>query len=503
MYLNAGACLAAGWYTVLPAHYALLPNAYLITPKSGTQDQVQNLTNLAGATIVSGRYGVADTAIANARTQGFMVQPGSIARLFSEYTDYSANQFFSKSTTGVVPQLPKDAGTLVLDAQSSLVLETNLLANPDNSGLGGQVDISADQLEVVANKADLSNLGAGVVGLWVNDLNKLNAPSLLLGGKRSKDSLGQHVTETASTVTIDANVDLKGQDIILTAISNLTVQKDAVVESLGKSTVPGGNLYVNKLKGGSDGALLRVSNLGQVDLIRNEGTTASVGVLTIDEGAHLKASGSMLLDSTKNTVSKGSIDMQGGSLALDASVISLGAAPSNTQGLVLANTQFNLDELRLNSSSALNIYGSIDLKTTNLVISTAAINGFNNADGTVEKANIFANTIKLSNLGASTTQKGNGTGELNLTSSAEILLGSGPYSISGFKQVNMSATQAIKGLGQTLDSVTGNGSIAAPAVLRVAADLSLPAAYLGGVNGSTTSINWAGFNVGIGFPTTS
>ena len=503
VYLNAGAGLAAGWYTVLPAHYALLPNAYLITPKSGTQDQVQNLTNLAGATIVSGRYGVADTAIANARTQGFMVQPGSIAKLFSEYTSYSANQFFAKSTTGVVPQLPKDAGTLVLDAKSSLVLETNLLANPDNSGLGGQVDISASQLEVVANKADLSNLGAEIVGLWVNDLNKLNAPSLLLGGKRSKDALGQHITETASTVTVDANVDLKGQDIILTAMNNLTVQKDAVVESTGKSTVAGGNLYVNNINGGSDGALLRVSNLGQVDLIRNEGTTESEGVLTIEEGAHLKASGSMLLDATKNTVSKGSIDMQGGSLALDSSMISLGAAPNNTQGLVLANTQFNLDELRLNSSSALNIYGSIDLKTTNLLISAAVINGFNNADGTEGKANISANTIKLSNLGASTTQKGNGTGELNLTSSAEILLGSGQYSISGFKQVNMSATQAIKGLGQTLDSTTGNSSIAAPGVLSVAADLSLTAAYFGGDNGSTTSINTAGYNVVMSSPNTS
>ena len=503
VYLNAGAGLAAGWYTVLPAHYALLPNAYLITPKSGTQDQVQNLTNLAGATIVSGRYGVVDTAIANARTQGFMVQPGSIARLFSQYTDYSANQFFSKSTTGVVPQLPKDAGTLVLDAQSSLVLETNLLANPDNTGLGGQVDISADQIEVVANKADLSNLADGIVGLWVNDLNKLKAPSLLLGGKRSKDALGQHVTETASTVTIDANVDLKGQDIILTAINNLTVQKDATVESSGKSVVAGGNLYVNKINGGSDGALLRVSNLGQVNLIRNEAITANEGVLTIEEGAHLKASGSMLLDSTKNTVSKGSIDMQGGSLALDASAISLGAVPSNTQGLVLANTQFNLDELRLNSSSALNIYGSIDLKTTNLLISAAVINGFNNADGTEGKANISANTIKLSNLGASTTQKGNGTGELNLTSSAEILLGSGQYSISGFKQVNMSAIQAIKGLGQTIESVTGNSSTADPGVLNVAADLTLTAAYFGGDSASTTSINAAGYNVVMSSPNTS
>ena len=494
VYLNAGAGLAAGWYTLLPAHYALLPGAYLVTPKAGTQDQYQTTTNLGGTVIVSGQYGVAGTNIKNPRTQGFAVEPGSIARTRSQYTDYSANQFFSAKATKdgtVLPQLPWDAGSLVLDAKNSLALSANLLSNPFGKGLGGQVDISADRLELVGQRQDLAQVASGTVGLLVDDLNKLNSPSLLLGGKRSKDAKGQRITVTSGEVKVDGNVDLKGQEILLAAFNNVTIASGAVVESSGKTGATGGALLVDNINSTSDAALLRVSNAGQVDVIRNKTISGIGGVLTVESGARLKAGSSMLLDSSKDTVFDGTLDMQGGALALNSSAISIGNAPVNTTGLVLRDTNFTVDELRLTSASDLNIYGAVAFNNKQLLISAASINGFNNANNA---ATISADVINLSNKNATGAEVGSGSGELTLNA-REIQLGSGNYAINGFQKINLNATEGINGVGQIIDPVSGNSSIAAPGLLNVAGNINLNAGYISGSNGSTTSIEATGHTV--------
>ena len=499
VYLNAGGGLAAGWYTLLPAHYALLPGAYLVTPKAGTQDQYQTTTDLAGTAIVAGHYGVAGSGIQNARSQGFAVEPGSNARSRSEYNNYSANEFFSNKAIkegNALPQLPQDAGSLVINAKTSLALAADLIANPVGKGLGGQVDISADSLEVVGSREDLLSVASGTVGLLAGDLNKLNAPSLLLGGKRSKDLKGQRVTALSEKVKIDSHVALNGQEILLSGINDVTVASDAVVESSGKAGTTGGTLLLDNKNGTSVGALLRVSSAGQVDVVRDRAVTGNGGILTVESGARLKADGSMLLDSSNNTVFDGVIDMQGGSLALNSSRISVGAAPANTPGLVLANTNFNLDDLRLNSAHDFDIYGAVSFNSKQVSISAANINGF---DNTGASSTISGDLIKLSNQNATAEHVGTGSGELMLNAS-EIQLGSGQYAIKGFNKVNFNATQAINGLGQLIDPATGNSSTAAPGKLTVAGDIALNAGYFSGTNGATTSIDATGHNVTLTSP---
>ncbi|WP_054760916.1 hypothetical protein [Methylomonas koyamae] len=149
-----------------------------------------NTTNNAGSPVVVGRYGVAGTAIADQRSSSFVVEPGAIARTRSQYIDYYANSFFADKAEAAgeaAPQLPRDAGSLVLSAQRSLKLAADLAAQPALRGAGGQVDITGNRLAVVGNSADLAGLETGTVGLVAADLNKFNAPSLLLGGQRSKE----------------------------------------------------------------------------------------------------------------------------------------------------------------------------------------------------------------------------------------------------------------------------------------------------------------------------
>jgi len=499
VFLNAGGGLAAGWYTLLPAHYALLPGAYLITPKAGTQDQYQTTTDLAGTAIVAGRFGVAGTGIQNARSQGFAVELGTIARSRSEYANYTANDFFSKQAINegtVQPQLPQDAGSLAINAKTSLALTAKLIANPAGQGFGGEVDISADNLRILGRREDLAGVATGTVGLLVDDLNQLNAPSLLLGGKRTKDAKGQRITVSTDNVKVDGNVGLKGQEILLAGINQVTLASGAVVESNGKSNTAGGTLLVDNKNGGSDSALLRVFSGGQVDVVRDKTITGNGGILTVESGARIKADGSTLLDSSKNTVFDGVIDMQGGSLALNSSRISVGNAPANTPGLVLANTNFNLDDLRLNSTHDFDIYGSVNLNSKQVSISAAAINGFNNAG---ETSFISGDLIKLSNQGATAERSGTGTGAL-VFNAREIQLGSGQYAINGFNNVSFNASEGINGVGQIIDPLTGNSSIAAPGSLKIGGDIALNAGYFSGGNGATTSIDATGHNVSLTSP---
>ncbi|MGZ8181908.1 MAG: filamentous hemagglutinin family protein [Methylobacter sp.] len=502
VYLSTGSGLAAGWYTLLPAHYALLPGAYLVTPKSGTQDMLpeQTVTDLAGSTIVAGRYGVASAGTRDARWQGFAVESGSIARSRSQYTDYFANSFFTAkaATEGTsLLALPEDAGSLAISVQTGLTLGAELTASPAGNGRGGQVDISADHLAIVSRREDVTSGGSDTVSLLAGDLNKLDAPSLLLGGVRSKTENGQRVTVSSQTLNIKGDVKLQGDEILLAAKKELRLKSGALVKSSGKTNNDGIALTVsNQGQNNSDGALLRVSSSGQSDVTRDKAVTGKTGTLVVEKDAHLKSGNSMLLDSTKDTVFDGKIDMQGGSLALKASKISLGDAPDDTSGLILSATQFDLDELKLTSAGNFDIYGDVSVNTGLLSIDAAQISGFNNKGAT---ALLTADVIQLANTDSKASGHGNGNGTLTLNA-GEIQLGSGNYVINGFGQVNLNAANAIKGLGQTLDKVTGQSSLADAGTLTVASNLKMNAGHFIGDAGATTTVDATGHQVSIASP---
>ena len=89
--------LAAGEYALLPARYALLPGAVLVEVVPGVQDlgpnQVAGLPD--GTPVVAGVRTIAGTGIADSRTTGFAIRPGSYARQLAEYRDSYGNTFFS------------------------------------------------------------------------------------------------------------------------------------------------------------------------------------------------------------------------------------------------------------------------------------------------------------------------------------------------------------------------------------------------------------------------
>lgn len=497
VYLSSGSGLKAGSYTLLPAHYALLPGAYLVTPVADARDAKpgDSYQQLNGATVVAGRYQVADTGISDTRWQGFAVEAGRVARTRSEYHDYSANTFFAEKaekTDSAVPRLPIDAGTLALSAGTALTLGADVYAAAATGGRGGNLDISAERLNVVGQRPDVEE--AGTVSLLASDLNRLGGSSLLLGGLRSQESLGQRLTVTAEQVNVAGDADLSGREIILAARDEVTVEAGASVASTGTVKEAGDDLLVvDRVGGNSDGALLRVSALQQIDVVRDHATPGQSGLLTVAAGARLQSEGSILLDSTRDTRFDGRIVMAQGALSLKSSKIGIGAAPEGTTGLVIAADQLNVDELRLISASSIDLYGNVSFSTQTLTLDAAALNGYG---GTGAAATLGADVLRWSNTGATSASPPEGASSLALNA-RQIELGDGQYAVQGYGQVAFNASQSLlagfsKDASETSPSATADTAAtttASTGQLRIDGDLALNAGQMSGIDGSTLSID--------------
>jgi hypothetical protein len=131
----------------------------------------------------------------------------------------SANSFFPSYAAlngQASPYVPNDAGRLVLSATSGLTLGGRLTGDPGPGGLGGQVDISSQYLQVVGNG---ETVDPGYLGISADALDELGAASLLIGGTRKMTDAGTVITPTANGVIVsnDAAHPLTGQEILLVA----------------------------------------------------------------------------------------------------------------------------------------------------------------------------------------------------------------------------------------------------------------------------------------------
>jgi filamentous hemagglutinin len=207
VYLGAGDSLPAGFYTVLPARYALLPGGYLITPISGAT-AASSAAQTDGSSVVSGyRFNDLsplpqgaqplltsfDVALGTALSPAAST-PASVVRAESQYADFYASTFLSQSAQAngaAVPQLPPDGGQLVLTATNTLTLQGMVEAQAASGGNGGLVDISSPSGISIGQAAQSGNLV-----LNPTELDNFGAASLLIGGVRGTTADGVQVTVT-------------------------------------------------------------------------------------------------------------------------------------------------------------------------------------------------------------------------------------------------------------------------------------------------------------------
>jgi filamentous hemagglutinin len=257
IYLGASNGLPSGNYTLLPARYALLPGAFLVTPQNGLP--TGTVSRPDGSSLVSG-YKFNDLSAARPLFSSFEVDPQSVVTSRAEYDPSYANSFLSQSAQThnlAIPRLPIDSGQLVLNATTKLTLAPGgLVATPPVGGLGSLVDItSANDIGIVSPNAT-TQPSQGALVLDSNDLSQFGAESLLIGGTRQTTTKGTLVTVTTNKLIVDNSGEpLTGPDVILVANQDLELKPGADVEQ-GAHTLssPAESLQVgqNKVLGSGD-----------------------------------------------------------------------------------------------------------------------------------------------------------------------------------------------------------------------------------------------------------
>ncbi len=415
-------------YTVLPARYAMLPGAMLITPAAKYNGLApgSGFTLADGTQIVTGKLGYSPWGSANAPLiqdslwSAFALQTNAQVFDRSEYRlQYGSGLSEDTSTSN----LPQDAGSLQLLAQTSAIFAGELRASGADGGHGGKLDIQANEISVVKTPTTTPHSGLELVDSQLNGLSSVE--SIFLGGTRQTTASGTQLSVAANTVSIAENVALNVQELLVAAKDKITVAANAIISASGARN-PRSDAETINVSG--DGAILRLSSVNQADIQRT-GTSAAAtqGSIAIDASAQLHATKAIAVDVTQGANLAGVMDANGGSLAFSAPQISIGGGNS---GLLLRADQLrtsngasnaDLQQLILNSSSNLDFYSSVSLSADDLQISAANLRSFANSKDIIS---LNANkTLTLSGKGTSALGSSGDSGQLQIAAKQIVLNG--------------------------------------------------------------------------------
>ncbi len=516
IYLEGSKTLAAGYYTLLPARYALLPGAVLVTASSA--GGLGSLEVPSGASIVNGyRYNSldADRTAPQVSTR-FEVASSKVVRQRAQYFDFLANTFIKQSAATLnapVPVLPTDSGYLRFQATQSMELAGAVASKSISGGRGAAIDIST-QLDTFISNGSTSG-GAGSITLDSAALNAFGAESLLIGGTRTRGTDGTTtVTVASGKITVDNDgAPLSAEDLILAAKNELVLAPSAELASNGSTKSNADTLRIV-----GDGALVRVSGNPAATVLRSGNTSSTTPLLTVGAGASITG-GLVILDSTVRLALNPSASLVAKSYTFGAGRISVmldpnAAAPAG-DSLVLDNSF--LGTLGASSSLGLLSYSSIDLygagsfgssSLANLTLGAAEIRGVNQSSGT---ARLIAKDVLLQNPNAATASApGVASGGLEITAET-IRLGSNAIALNQYANVRLAASRGIIGQGKgglstqgslTLDTPRLTGAAGAVRSITAGGDLVLTSTGASGSNllsggpGSTLTLTGASVTAG-------
>ncbi|WP_114392891.1 filamentous haemagglutinin family protein [Oleisolibacter albus] len=493
VYLSDVPGLAAGWYTLLPAKYAMLPGGVRVVERTELAGKIApdfHSGSLDGTVTVAGQLGTLTGTDHTLRA--FDVQSQDVFLKYSKIVLTTGNDYFAKqaahnSTT--VPQLARDAGRLILAPTRSLTVNGNMLTAAAEGGRGSQVDLSAAVIDIVSTLP--ATPASDRLVLTAGTLSALKADSLLIGGTRVEQSDGStllgasrttrpsnsaappveiYTPVIASRITIanDAAHVLTAGEVLLLASGSITLADGAAIAATGTLADSRTTNYVvgraadsaNAAIAGT-GALVRIAN-GPERLLARNGTVAGTAMLSV--GAASLAGQSLLLDSSGGFSLSSDVRLsEVKSVALGADRITLGASAST--GIVLTPA---LQATLTGRALTLNARSSIDLASGSYSFGTLRLDAptLRSLDG--GSVSISADRLTLGNVNsaAAVCSADCGSGQLALTAK-EIVVGPGMVTQAGFGGgLDLSASAGL--------FTRGSGGLAAGL-----ADLRLHTPYLG------------------------
>lgn len=446
VWLSGIAGLPAGYYTLLPAHYALQPGGFLIEPVSGSRDMSarDNRANFDGSLTVAGYRASALDGLRDTRSQGFRLYDGALVRKRSEFKEYDASSFFTAqaAAAGVQrPALPDDGGQVVFDVSKTLDLAgtTRLQAASTDGARRGSADVAAPALEITSGR---STQPSDRVQVLASQLSALQADSLLLGGLRTRADDGTHLTVVADRLRIanDAATPLVASELLLASRDELQLVSRSSLQATSAMSGAAASWVVDAAGGSGNGALLRASGSAGVGVTRAafDGTQ---GRLEIQPGATVAAGGSLVLDATGSmALDAVPVLAVGSDVALRAPAIVLGSAAPATPGAARLDSTA-LQTLSRAGTLELTSYGGLE------------------AWGTVRLGSSATRTLRL---GAATVQARGAATDMQVTAGTVVLQGgasgSAPVSDGATGSLRIQAddlqlaggTVQVRGFGQTL-----------------------------------------------------
>jgi filamentous hemagglutinin family protein len=409
IYLSGGSGLKEGYYTLLPARYALLPGAFRVTANHhyGSQygEMVEGLHGLMpdGSSIQAGyRYIPGNDGkpkYTAQRASGYLVMPGDTLRMRSQYLEARANSFYlseaflkkalrSNRPLGEIPRIPLDGGSVVLDAGESINLDATLRSAAGTGGRGGFADIKGDKILVAGAGTDVDQYEDYLV-LDSERLNSFGAESLLLGGVRRQGQVNLEIEVGASDIVIDnQGTALKGPELLFASGGRIEVKDGAVIETAGKISGSSGDLRLRPSvptlvdTKGTDytwddstvhgeyeqGALLRLSSSEQVDILRNLNATDALNELIANPAALQALNQSRAALGLKPIVPGGDVIIAGGARLSSSQSIALDATRDTTlaPGATLSTKQISASASRVS-------IGEVPAGTAGLVFSGGSL----------------------------------------------------------------------------------------------------------------------------------
>ncbi len=263
--------MAAGWYTLLPAQYAMLPGGMRVVEETGAANPIpgmnQKLTD--GTLEVSGYYGDALSGAQSSSLRLFTVQSQALVKKESDVALTTGNSYFAAQAAqnaSTPPPLPIDAGRLVLNPGATLVVDSILSTAAGSGGRGAQIDIGGNDIAILSSLPQNAPAD-GVLRITAASLTNLHADSLLIGGTRTDNADGTttlNVTAQDILLQNDASTPLSAGEVLLAATSNLTIADGSVIAATGTLSDQRTGAYQigSTATGGAagTGALLRVAN---------------------------------------------------------------------------------------------------------------------------------------------------------------------------------------------------------------------------------------------------
>jgi filamentous hemagglutinin family protein len=519
--------LPAGTYTLLPSNYALLPGAFRVELGGAASMAAAKAAPFAlsnGSYLLPGYQGVANTDVRDGLATSVIVTPADTVRTYSQYDEMGYGDFLVANAAqfgNTIPVLPADAKTLLLQftSGSSFSFDGSALFQPGQNGFGGSAMLTGSNMEVVAHGAG-STAGFNGVSLDVDDLNRIAAPRLLIGGTEVPgfDGPGSiSINGTAGDIFIRSGVVLQAGEVILTATGDIDIAAGAAITTIGEAAVPFDSAYTYS----ASSTTLVVSN-GDFEF----SDAAGAGAINAGAGAQLYAGGTLAFATNGGVDIDPSASYGAQSLQLAASNINIGntAGANAPTGIAFDQARFDqlvagagapgvpgLENFILTAGNAINFYGTTGLdagSNVNFVINTPAIHGYGAAGDT---AQLSAGTLTWNASGTAGAIAANGPGTGSGTFDIDVgslVFGtqtaldntSHDRSVYGFDAVDITATGSITSYGKESLSVYRAASTdagAVPGQSGVGGDLNVTTPLLTGAAGSVTAYTAGGaLNIG-------